>query len=564
MSCTACSKPFTYHGCTTGKAYALFYLLARRLSSGLPTIYAYADSAWFLFCAEGAYLLRPVHRRSFSRDLARIRSPAEATAILQRPFVVLFASDAGDSLPTIRLFDHWAYIVASLRNGAPSGLGGEAQGGVLGDENVVLGRGVRSQRISVGAADQRRTFSLFSHAARVVYATPAEERSSRVESALRALTPQDLAALILGDADTSGLLTEVNPPVTSAGRILSRSGIVRTLATPSILDPLVWQPATAQHPALRRAFDALYADPETRASAGTAAAFKLAAHAVLTRPSRREVRALSDGSVSSIDISCRSPVLFDVDRGLDPDAWRDARAGRLYCTPRGGLAGIDAFAVVRGGTPVVFQMSVARTPVDLSGLDDVARLLGLPRGQTKKWALVFVVPKHGVDTFEARVVNAPDECGNWDRVRAWLKKGGRKYEGLERYELSEELDHWFTERQLDKRLDPIPTDYPHGSGQPAIVLTVIYVEDRHATFRTYKRFREDEKYLALKQEIMEETGLKNEDLPWVTVPDPFSQHPYPVVYARPRNYALWPATGMPEVDEDKEEELEPKPEGAAA
>ncbi|GBE82903.1 hypothetical protein BKA93DRAFT_877266 [Sparassis latifolia] len=129
-----------------------------------------------------------------------------------------------------------------------------------------------------------------------------------------------------------------------------------------------------------------------------------------------------------------------------------------------------------------------------------------------------------------------------DQVRTWLELGGRDCKNLELYELSGALKDWFEERHIGN-MAPIPTDYPHGSKQPVIILTTRYYQDPAATVAHWKRFKERNVDRAIKRRVIKETGFKDDDLRWVTVVDPYFQ--YPVVYKNPRNYALWPETGRP-------------------
>ncbi|KAL6308594.1 hypothetical protein BKA93DRAFT_521053 [Sparassis latifolia] len=130
----------------------------------------------------------------------------------------------------------------------------------------------------------------------------------------------------------------------------------------------------------------------------------------------------------------------------------------------------------------------------------------------------------------------------FDQVRTWLELGRRDCKNLEPYELSGALDDWLLERKIED-MTPIPTDYPHGSKQPVIILTTRYYQDPTATVAHWKRFMERDVDREIKRRVLEETEFKDDDLRWVTVVDPFFQ--YPVVYKNPRNYALWPETGRP-------------------
>ncbi|KAL6308552.1 hypothetical protein BKA93DRAFT_763089, partial [Sparassis latifolia] len=160
--------------------------------------------------------------------------------------------------------------------------------------------------------------------------------------------------------------------------------------------------------------------------------------------------------------------------------------------------------------------------------------------------------------------------GGWvltfDQVRTWLELGGQDTKNLELYELSGALEDWFKKRKIDDML-PIPTDYPHGSKQPVVMLVTRYHPDPAATVARYTRFVERDVDREVKRRVLEETGFKDDDLRWVTVADPYFQ--YPVVYKRPRNYVLWPETGVPPqkdraekmADADKKGTVEDKEDG---
>ncbi|KAL6308553.1 hypothetical protein BKA93DRAFT_866543 [Sparassis latifolia] len=154
--------------------------------------------------------------------------------------------------------------------------------------------------------------------------------------------------------------------------------------------------------------------------------------------------------------------------------------------------------------------------------------------------------------------------GGWvltyHQVRTWLELGGQDTKNLKLYELSGALEDWFKERQIED-MTPIPTDYPHGTKKPVVILATRYYQDPAATVTHYTLFVERDFEREVKRRVLDETGFKDDDLRWVTVIDPFFQYPV-VVYKKPRNYALWPETGRPPkkdrtkktVDEHKEAE----------
>ncbi|KAL6303251.1 hypothetical protein BKA93DRAFT_735283 [Sparassis latifolia] len=101
-----------------GKSYALYYLLARRLSCGLPTIFAKSDDQWYFFCDLGVYLLNPTYLDDLLEDFAQIHAsdPVGAREILQRRAIILFDSRAEEPFPRISGLAQWRYIVASSSN----------------------------------------------------------------------------------------------------------------------------------------------------------------------------------------------------------------------------------------------------------------------------------------------------------------------------------------------------------------------------------------------------------------------------------------------------------------
>ncbi|KAL6304600.1 hypothetical protein BKA93DRAFT_269774 [Sparassis latifolia] len=258
----------------------------------------------------------------------------------------------------------------------------------------------RPKRI-IDINELRVTFTKFSHTAWVVYLTHTRGQERAIAYALGSLSPHLLASLIRQDhsveADIYSQLVEVNPYVGSDGQV--RREIIReNIATQSIRGLLVKQTATVQDVELRRTCEALYAQPESRASAGTA--FKLAAHAVMMHQSERNVRSLSD------------------DRGRKQDVLQ----GHLYCRPGVlNFPGIDSFTFVNG-SPVVFLMTVAPShPVKISGLEHVSSLLGATNIRSKQWSLVFIVPRGNVDAFAIQPMNPPHKRKSWEhRVHQYV------------------------------------------------------------------------------------------------------------------------------------------------
>ncbi|KAG2130257.1 hypothetical protein DEU56DRAFT_740764 [Suillus clintonianus] len=67
----------------------------------------------------------------------------------------------------------------------------------------------------------------------------------------------------------------------------------------------------------------------------------------------------------------------------------------------------------------------------------------------------------------------------------------------------------------------VPTDYPRGSCQPVIILARTQREDPESTVVHFSRFMELDADRDVKKQVMEESGLNDEDLPWVTIADPY-------------------------------------------
>ncbi|GBE82896.1 hypothetical protein SCP_0412830 [Sparassis crispa] len=75
------------------------------------------------------------------------------------------------------------------------------------------------------------------------------------------------------------------------------------------------------------------------------------------------------------------------------------------------------------------------------------------------------------------------------QVRTWLELGGQDTKNLKPYELSGALDDWFKERKIED-MTPIPTDYPHGTKKPVVILATRYYQDPAATVTHYTLFVE--------------------------------------------------------------------------
>ncbi|KAG0699813.1 hypothetical protein DFH29DRAFT_31382 [Suillus ampliporus] len=111
---------------------------------------------------------------------------------------------------------------------------------------------------------------------------------------------------------------------------------------------------------------------------------------------------------------------------------------------------------------------------------------------------------------------------SFEQVLTWLEKQGQKHQHLENDSLAIDLNYWFKERNIDY-LWAVCTDYPHGSMQPVIVLVRRRREDPKSTVSHYYRVRELDADREVKKQVLAESGLNDEDLPWVTVADPFFQ-----------------------------------------
>ncbi|KAG2130260.1 hypothetical protein DEU56DRAFT_815993 [Suillus clintonianus] len=116
------------------------------------------------------------------------------------------------------------------------------------------------------------------------------------------------------------------------------------------------------------------------------------------------------------------------------------------------------------------------------------------------------------------------KIGGWafsfEQVRTWLEKQGQQYQHLQDEYLSGDLNFWFKERNIDY-MWAIPTDYPRGSCQPVIVLARRQREDPKSTVVHFSRFMELDADRDVKKQVMEESGLNDEDLPWITIADPY-------------------------------------------
>ncbi|KAG1863047.1 hypothetical protein F4604DRAFT_1657379 [Suillus subluteus] len=109
---------------------------------------------------------------------------------------------------------------------------------------------------------------------------------------------------------------------------------------------------------------------------------------------------------------------------------------------------------------------------------------------------------------------------SFEQARTWFDRQGYKNDHFGDELVGITLNRWFKERHIEY-LWAIVTDYPRGSLQPVIVLVRRHREDPKSTVSYYYRVRELDADREVKKQVMEETGLNDEDLPWVTIADPF-------------------------------------------
>ncbi|KAG2120440.1 uncharacterized protein F5147DRAFT_646948 [Suillus discolor] len=98
---------------------------------------------------------------------------------------------------------------------------------------------------------------------------------------------------------------------------------------------------------------------------------------------------------------------------------------------------------------------------------------------------------------------------SFEQARAWLKKQDHPYQHSPDEFLATELNFWFREKN---RLSPV------------IVLARRRREDPKSTVSRFYRVRELDADREVKKQVLEESGLNDEDLPWVTVADPFFEY----------------------------------------
>ena len=72
--------------------------------------------------------------------------------------------------------------------------------------------------------------------------------------------------------------------------------------------------------------------------------------------------------------------------------------------------------------------------------------------------------------------------------------------------------------------ETMPTEYPRGSDNVVIILQRSYVMDHYSTVRRFDQVQEKEEDMAAKAAFIQRygnCGVRDEDLIWVTVVDPF-------------------------------------------
>ncbi|GBE86583.1 hypothetical protein SCP_0904620 [Sparassis crispa] len=205
------------------KSYALYYLLARRLSCGLPTIFAKADNQWYFFCDLGVYLLNATNLDYLLDDFAQIHAsePVDTNKILHQSTIILIDSRDGEPFPRISVPAEWIYIVASSPNRKRYKHWVKQNTAAFwvmrtwSWSEIYAARDMRRPKRVIDVNELRVTFTKFSHTAWVVYLTHTRGQERAIAYALGSLSPHLLASLIRQDhsveADIYSQLVEVNP-----------------------------------------------------------------------------------------------------------------------------------------------------------------------------------------------------------------------------------------------------------------------------------------------------------------------------------------------------------------
>jgi hypothetical protein len=116
--------------------------------------------------------------------------------------------------------------------------------------------------------------------------------------------------------------------------------------------------------------------------------------------------------------------------------------------------------------------------------------------------ILEIVDKHGIKTIDGKKVLEDD-------VLFYFKEMLKGHELLGKNMLFGET---------------IPTDYPRGSKNGVVILSRVYKLDYKSTLSHVLHVRETEEDMAAKAAFIQrygEYGVKDEDLTWVTVLDPF-------------------------------------------
>ncbi|RDB17614.1 hypothetical protein Hypma_001106 [Hypsizygus marmoreus] len=110
----------------------------------------------------------------------------------------------------------------------------------------------------------------------------------------------------------------------------------------------------------------------------------------------------------------------------------------------------------------------------------------------------------------------------YKQARQWLKSHSLDPEDMDEPELPDAVGKMLTGIGIpNTTVDPIPVDYPRRGDVAIIILCRISKEDMRSTVPYYTKIREEDADREVKKRILEHSGFKDEDLPWVTAVDPF-------------------------------------------
>ncbi|KAG1849184.1 hypothetical protein DFJ58DRAFT_685616 [Suillus subalutaceus] len=99
---------------------------------------------------------------------------------------------------------------------------------------------------------------------------------------------------------------------------------------------------------------------------------------------------------------------------------------------------------------------------------------------------------------------------------------GVEHEHLAESSLCTALRQWFVERGINNVV-PVPTGYPGRCGKHVVVMVRREREDPHSTPFNFSVFPEETRDRQWKEQIMAESGLTDEQIPWATIADPYFQ-----------------------------------------